>query len=251
MSQSPPPPPPPGMPPPPPPPGTPPPPAPLAQRPFGVGEAISYGWNKYWQNVGMLLLITVVILVINVVVSGVASAVGNAFPRLKFTSGSTTYGIGVGFILLQIVSLVVGAVLAMGLIRATLAVTEGRKPDISMVFRFEGVGSYIIASILVGLGVLIGFIFVIVPGIILLIMWQFFGYVIVENPGTRATDAMRRSAEITRGHRWQLFGLGLLLIGINFLGLLACCVGVIFTEGITAMTVAYAYRTLSGEPVAA
>jgi uncharacterized membrane protein len=62
---------------------------------------------------------------------------------------------------------------------------------------------------------------------------------------------MRRSAEITRGHRWELFGLGLLLIGINFLGLLACCVGVIFTEGITAMTVAYAYKTLSGEPVAA
>jgi uncharacterized membrane protein len=250
MSQSPPPPPPPGMPP-PPPPGTPPPPAPLAQRPFGVGEAISYGWNKYWQNVGMLLLITVVILVISTVASGVASVVGNAFPRLEFTSGSTTYGIGVGFILLQLVSLVVGAVLAMGLIRATLAVTEGRKPDMSMLFQSEGLGPYIVASILVGLGVLIGFIFVIVPGIILMIMWQFFGYVIVEDPGARATDAMRRSAEITRGHRWELFGLGLLLIGINFVGLLACCVGLIFTEGITAMTVAYAYKTLSGQPVAA
>jgi Protein of unknown function (DUF975) len=250
MSQIPPPPPPPGMPPPPPPPGMPPP-APLAQRPFGVGEAISYGWNKYWQNVGMLLLITVLILVINVAFSGLASVVGNAFPRIKFTSGDTTYSIGVGFILAQIVNLVVGAVLAMGLIRATLAVTEGRKPDISMLFRSEGLGAYVIASILVTLGVLIGFILLIVPGIILLIMWHFFGYVIVDNPETGAIDAMRRSAEITKGHRWALFGLGLLLIGINFLGLLACCVGVIFTEGITAMTVAYAYKTLSGEPVAA
>jgi hypothetical protein len=250
MSQIPPPPPPPGMPPPLPPPGMPPP-APLAQRPFGVGEAISYGWNKYWQNVGMLLLITVLILVINVAFSGLASVVGNAFPRIKFTSGDTTYSIGVGFILAQIVNLVVGAVLAMGLIRATLAVTEGRKPDISMLFRSEGLGAYVIASILVTLGVLIGFILLIVPGIILLIMWHFFGYVIVDNPETGAIDAMRRSAEITKGHRWALFGLGLLLIGINFLGLLACCVGVIFTEGITAMTVAYAYKTLSGEPVAA
>jgi hypothetical protein len=250
MSQIPPPPPPPGMPPPLPPPGMPPP-APLAQRPFGVGEAISYGWNKYWQNVGMLLLITVLILVINVAFSGLASVVGNAFPRIKFTSGDTTYSIGVGFILAQIVNLVVGAVLAMGLIRATLAVTEGRKPDISMLFRSEGLGAYVVASILVTLGVLIGFILLIVPGIILLIMWHFFGYVIVDNPETGAIDAMRRSAEITKGHRWALFGLGLLLIGINFLGLLACCVGVIFTEGITAMTVAYAYKTLSGEPVAA
>lgn len=250
MSQIPPPPPPPGMPPPPPPPGMPPP-APLAQRPFSVGEAISYGWSKYWQNLGVLLLITVLIAVINGAFSGLASVVGNALPRIKFTSGATTYSIGVGFIVLQIATLVVGAVLAMGLIRATLAVAEGRKPEISMLFRPEGLGSYVVASILVTLGVLIGFVLLIVPGIILLIMWHFFGYVIVENPETGAIDAMRRSAEITKGHRWELFGLGLLLIGINFLGLLACCVGVIFTEGITAMTVAYAYKTLSGEPVAA
>jgi uncharacterized membrane protein len=82
-------------------------------------------------------------------------------------------------------------------------------------------------------------------------MWHFFGFVIVQNPEISATDAMRRSAEITRGHRWSLLGLGLLLLGINILGLVACCVGVIFTEGITAMAVAFAYKTMSGQPVAA
>jgi hypothetical protein len=228
-----------------------PPPTPLAPRPFGVGEAISYGWNKYWQNLGMLLLITFLVFVIGGVFSGVASVIGNAFPRIKFTSGTTVYSIGVGFILAQLVSLVVGAVLAMGLIRATLAVTEGRQPDVSMLFRSEGLGGYIVASILITVAAAIGFILLIVPGIILLIMWHFFGYVIVENPETSATEAMRRSAELTKGHRWELFGLGLLLLGINILGLLACCVGVIFTEGITAMAVAYAYKTLSGQPVAA
>src|SRR5450631_201886 len=250
MSQMPPPPPPPGTPPPPPPPGMPPP-ATLEQRPFGVGEAISYGWNKYWQNFGVLLAITVLIFVINAVAGGVVSVIGNAFPRIHFTSGNTRYGIGVGFILAQLANLVIGAVLTMGLIRATLAVTEGRRPDVSMLFRAEGVGAYIVASILVTLGVLIGLILLIVPGIILLIMWHFFGYVIVQNPETGALDAMRRSAEITRGHRWPLFGLGLLLFGINIIGLVACCIGVIFTAGITAMAVAYAYKTLSGQPVAA
>lgn len=250
MSQTPPPPPPPGTPPPPPPPGMPPP-ATLEQRPFGVGDAISYGWRKYWQNVGVLLAITVLILVINAVLGGIVSAIGSAFPRIHYTSGNTRYGIGVGFILAQLVNLVIGAVLAMGLIRATLAITEGRKADVSMLFRTEGLGAYIVASILVGLGVLLGLILLIVPGIILLIMWHFFGFVIVQNPEISATDAMRRSAEITRGHRWPLFGLGLLLLGINLLGLVACCVGVIFTEGITAMAVAYAYKTLSEQPVAA
>jgi uncharacterized membrane protein len=120
-----------------------------------------------------------------------------------------------------------------------------------MLFRPEGLGAYIVATILFGLAFLLGFILLIVPGIIVLIVWQFFGYVIVENPQTSATEALRRSAEITKGHRWELFGLGLLLIGINFLGLLACCVGVLFTEGIAAVAVAYAYKTLSGQPVAA
>ncbi len=227
-----------------------PPPAPLAPRPFGVGEAISYGWNKYWQNLGMLLLITFLVFVIGAVFGGIASAIGNAFPRVHFTSGTTRYGIGVGFIFAQLVSFVVNAVLAMGVIRATLAVAEGRQPDVSMLFRSEGLAAYIVASILVALATVVGFILLIVPGIIVLIVWHFFGYVIVENPETSATEAMRRSAEITKGHRWELFGLGLLLVGINILGLLACCVGLLFTEGITAMAVAYAYKTLSGQPVA-
>jgi uncharacterized membrane protein len=228
-----------------------PPPATLEQRPFGIGEAISYGWNKYWQNVGVLLAITVLILVINLVAGGIVSAIGSAVPRIHYTSGNTRYGIGVGYILAQFVNLIIGAVLAMGLIRATLAVAEGQKADVSMLFRTEGLAAYVVASILVAIGVIVGLILLIIPGIILLIIWHFFGYVIVQNPETGALDAMRRSAEITRGHRWPLFGLGLLLLGINVIGLIACCVGVIFTEGITAMTVAFAYKTLSGQPVAA
>ena len=110
-------------------------------------------------------------------------------------------------------------------------------------------GLMALASILVGLGVIGGLILFIVPGIILAIMWHFFGYVIVQDPATGPTDAMRRSAEITRGSRWQLFGLGLLLFGINILGALACGIGIVFTYGITAIAVAYTYKTLSGQPV--
>jgi uncharacterized membrane protein len=139
----------------------------------------------------------------------------------------------------------------MGLIRASLAVVEGRDPEVRMLLETDGFGPYVVAAILVGLGVVVGLFLLIIPGIIVAIMWLFFGFVIVENPTIGAVDAMRRSAEITRGHRWQLFGFGLLLVGINILGLLACFVGLLFTEGITAVAVAYAYKTLSGQPVVA
>ncbi len=232
MSQLPPPPPPPGgMPPPPPPSG----PGPAASGEFRVGDAISYGWSAYWKNVGPLLLLVIIIAAVNFVISLIGNGVNGVAGR----------------IVLQLISFIVGVIVAMGLIRASLAVLEGRDPDVRMLLETDGFGPYVVASILVTLGVAIGFFLLIIPGIILLIMWHFFGYVIVENPETGPVDAMRRSAEITRGHRWQLLGLGLLLLGINILGLLACCAGVLFTYGITAVTVAYAYKTLSGQPVAA
>ena len=221
-------------PPPPPPPGAPPPP-PAAGGSFAVGDAISYGWTAYWQHVAPLLVLTFIIAVANVIFGLIGSGISGAGGR----------------ILLQLISLIVGIILAMGLIRASLAVVEGREASPSMILETDGFGPYLVAAILVAIGVTIGFILLIIPGIILTILWLFFGYVIVENPTTGPVDAMRRSAEITRGHRWQLLGLGLLLIGINILGFLACCVGALFTYGITAVTVAYTYKTLSGQPVAA
>ena len=211
----------------------PPPPPPATGASFNVGDAVSYGWNAYWRNVGPMLILALVIFGVNVVIG---------------LLGQTTDSLA-ALIILQVISFLVGIILAMGLIRAAIAVTEGRMPEVNMLFQTDGFGSYLVAAILFGLGVLGGLILFIVPGIILAIMWQFFGYVIVQEPTTGPTDAMRRSAEITRGYRWQLLGLGLLLMLINLAGLLACGVGIVFTYGITAITVAYTYKVLSGQPV--
>lgn len=232
MSQLPPPPPPPGEPPPPPPPpGSMPPPA--TGGSFDVGRAISYGWTAYWKNAGPMVVLALVVLVVNFVISLI---------------GGNVTGLA-SSIVLQLIGFVVGIVLAMGLIRASLAVVEGRTPEVNVLFQTDGFGPYLVASILVGLGVFVGVLACIVPGVIVAIMWQFFGYVIVENPSMGPVDALRRSADITRGNRWPLFGLGLLLVGINLVGLVACGIGLIFTYGITVVTLAYTYKTLSGQPV--
>lgn len=207
---------------------------PSTGRSFTIGDAVSYGWNAYWQFAGPMVLIAVVILAVNVVLGVIAQA---------------TDSLG-ALIVLQVLGFVVGIIVTMGLIRAALAVTEGRTPNVNMLLETDGFGPYLIASILVGLGVLAGLILLIVPGIILAIVWHFFGYVIVQEPTMRATDAMRRSAEITEGYRWQLLGLGLVLFLINIVGALACGVGLIFTYGITAISVAWTYKTLSGQPIA-
>jgi len=228
--------------PPPPPPGTPPPPppppmsgAPGGGAAFSVGDAISYGWNAYWKNVGPMVLITLVIFVVQFLISIVGSGTNGVIAR----------------VVLQMLSFVVGIVLAMGLIRASLAVCEGRTPEVSMLLETDGFFNYLVAAILFGIAVFVGLVLCIIPGIILAVVFQYFGFAIVQHPELGAVDALKRSAEITKGYRWQLFGLVLLLILINLVGLLACGVGLLFTYGISAIAIAYAYKTLSGQAVAA
>jgi hypothetical protein len=201
---------------------------------FRVSDALSYGWKAYLRNIGPMLLLALIIVAVNLLLSYVGTALDN----------------GASQIALNLLSLIIGIMLAMGLIRAGLAVVQGDRPDAGMLVRTDGFGSYLVASILFLVGAFVGLIALIIPGIAVLVMWQFFGYVIVEAPTTRATDALRRSAAITKGYRWKLFGLGLSLLALNFLGVLACGVGVIFTYGISAITLAYAYRTLSSQWVA-
>ena len=79
---------------------------------------------------------------------------------------------------------------------------------------------------------------------------QLYGYVVIAEPGTGAIQALVRSAALTRGHRGQLLGLVLLLALVLLAGLALCFVGVIFSYGIVAVTLAYTYRALNDEWVA-
>lgn len=201
---------------------------------FSVGDAVSYGWTAYWKNLGPMLLITIVIIAVQLVVNLIGQAVGNFFISLVFS----------------IIGWIVSMILSMGLIRAALAVVKGRTPEVNMLFETEGLGSYIVAAIIFGIAFGIGLILCIIPGIIIGIIWMFYGFLIVENPTLGPTDALKRSSEITKGRLGELFVFGLALFGINLVGLILCGVGLLFTYGITAIAVAYAYRTLNGEDVA-
>lgn len=228
------------QPPPPPPPPSPPPgppPGPGASSgpaPFSIGDAIGYGWNAYWKNVGPLVVITLVIWLINVVFAFIT------FPIDSF----------VARFLIQIVGWVVGLILAMGLIRATLAVTRGETPDVQMLFQTERLPTYLVASIIFGVLAGIGFLLCIIPGVIVMTFFGFFGYVIVDAGEESPIEALRRSQQLVSGNFGTVLGLAIVLVLINMVGALLCGVGLLFTAGITAVTWAYAYRALSGQPVA-
>ena len=63
-------------------------------------------------------------------------------------------------------------------------------------------------------------------------------------------EAIQGSLAITRGHAGELFVIGLLASLIGFSGLLACCVGVIFTLPLAALILPCSYVCLTGRGAA-
>src|SRR5262245_28207235 len=182
-------------PPPPPPPG--PPSAVPGDQPVSVGDAVSYGWSAYWKNIGPMLLIAVVVLVINAVFSGLSNAVDSNAAQ----------------ILIQIAGTLVSLLVTLGWLRIALAITSGVRPQVGDLFNVPGFGSFIVASILFYIGAVIGFVLLIVPGIIFVATFGFYGFVIAERgEEVGIIESLERSAELTRGYRWRLFGLALVLL---------------------------------------
>jgi membrane-anchored glycerophosphoryl diester phosphodiesterase (GDPDase) len=71
-------------------------------------------------------------------------------------------------------------------------------------------------TILVSIGIMLGFMLLIVPGIILLTMWAVaIPALVIEREGVGA--AFRRSSQLTKGARWKIFALFLVLLIIYWL----------------------------------
>lgn len=66
-------------------------------------------------------------------------------------------------------------------------------------------GQLIIVGFVAGVGIVIGFVLIIVPGLVLLTIWSVVAPVVVlERPP--GLGALRRSRELVRGNGWQVFG---------------------------------------------
>ncbi len=75
-------------------------------------------------------------------------------------------------------------------------------------------GALILAGILAAIGIVFGFILVIVPGLYLLTRWSMIApAIVIEN--LSAGESFSRSHQLVRGNAWPVFGLLLLLFVIN------------------------------------
>lgn len=104
---------------------------------------------------------------------------------------------------------------------------------------------FLCASVAYSFIVVVGLCLCVLPGIYLAIRLVFVPILSVDRPRLMFGELFSRSWQLTKGHFFDLLLLGLLAILVNFVGLICCCVGVIFTSIISGFMFALAYRILS------
>ena len=202
----------------------------MATKKFSKGEAIRFGWNTMKRNLGFFIGLLIIVGLITVIPGLLQLLMEKEAPDLS--------------LILSIVSVVLGIIIEMGMIKIALEFTDNSKAKLGDLFSCVPlIPKYLIASILYGLIVLGGMILLIIPAIIWGIKFHFFSYFIVDK-GEGPIEALKRSSSITMGAKWDLFLFALLIIGINILGLLALVIGLFATIPTSMVAIAFVYRKL-------
>ena len=117
--------------------------------------------------------------------------------------------------------------------------------DLFVVFKKNYLNA-VIASLLATIFILIGLVFLIVPGIIVAVRLAFVHFLVVDKQ-LKAWDAITTSWNLTRGHSWSIFGMGLLAIPICLVGVLLLVVGVIPAFAWVGLAFADLYNKVAGK----
>lgn len=125
-----------------------------------------------------------------------------------------------------------------------------RNEDIAYERLFDGYKDFVrifLAGLLVSVCVVVGFLLLIVPGIILMTMFAQTEYILKDDPQISAADAMKQSAAMMQGHKMEFFWLFLSFLGWMILTVLTFGFGVIFLEPYMETTFAHYYEDLKAE----
>jgi uncharacterized membrane protein len=192
------------------------------KKSFSIYEVFSQGFDTYRQNWQFFFLISLIMI----------------FVTLLGENVKDSFVLELSFWLLN-------SVLWIGFMTVCFRLVA--KKSVELVALIGDIGklpSYIIASILYGLAIGVGFILLIIPGIILSARLQLYIYYIVDkNQGP--IEALKSSWNATRGHTLNLIGALIVAIIINIAGAIALGVGLFVTYPATVLAGVYIYKKLA------
>jgi len=203
---------------------------------FAIDDVFGKGWlvmkAKFWPLLGVM---------------GVAGLVAALVPMANFVIGSggamSLENLGVQ-LLMGTIWLIIALTIELGFMNVNLMALDGKKFSADDCFKcIKHLPSYAVAMLISRTAIGLGFLCFIIPGIILLISFQFAGYFIVEKR-LGPIAALKASWAICDGARWQLILFGILCQLVNMFGAMCFFVGSIPAFMINGLALASTYRSL-------
>ncbi|MBD3248233.1 DUF975 family protein [Candidatus Falkowbacteria bacterium] len=197
---------------------------------FNIKKALTTGWNLMVERFFVFFLALFII----------AAFASSSDYLLRFFKDAEVFNL-----LLRVIFYAVSVLLTLGFIKINLLVINKKKPHINELFScYDRILQQIIADVISLVIILIGFVFLIIPGIYLAVRLQFTSFFIVDK-NMKAIDALKASFKITKGRALRLFFFDLLLGLINVLGFFTFAVGLFFSIPTTSAAMTLVYRELS------
>ncbi len=194
---------------------------------FSIGEAFKFGIDKFRDHIEMSLLSTIVMFLVSIL-------------GPKEVKGFHPLGI-----LLIIAVVVLTIIVRIGYTKIYLKMADGQPVKIKEIFtEYKLFWKYLGVSILMGLAIMIGFILLIIPGIIFALMYSMAPLILIDT-NSGVVTSMKESAAITKGNRIKLLFFFFVACIVNFVGLAAFGLGLLFTVPVTMFASIHVYRTLS------
>lgn len=215
-----------------------------------AGDVISTSWRIYLKQLGPCLVGSFLVNLL----SQLATIPQQILPYIigmgaNKNDPSTALIIIAVNLFFMVFTFALGAFLQVGLCQLMLNAARGQDPRIGDIFcggRFFL--RYAISLFLFSIAVGVATVFCLIPGLLVVCLFFPFAYVLIAE-NTPGIECFARSQVITKGNLLQIFVLLLAMVGINLLGLMAVCVGVLFTIPLTQLFTAVAYLKMTGQEV--
>jgi uncharacterized membrane protein len=149
--------------------------------------------------------------------------------------------------LIPFASLLITGPMTLGYATYFLRFSRGEKPDMNLIFSgFKNFGNALGLSLLSSILIALGFLLLIVPGVILALGWSQAYRIMHDKPRIGIWESMQESWNMMNGHKMDLFLLSLSFIGWFFLCLLTLGIGLLWLGPYVSTTLSLFYNKISG-----
>ena len=190
-----------------------------------AGGSFSFAWRKMFEKAFLPLLLAVIIVgLLNGPGAGVNWKMdgSHGFGPMLLLFPAILFGLAYAFLFMPIIKYG----------EQYLFLKAMRDEEAEIKTLFEGFKTQylniVLANLIVTALIIIGFVMLIIPGIIIACRLAFVTYLVMDK-NMEAMKAVEKSWQMTRGHGWTIFGMAIITFFICIAGLIVFFVGIIIS----------------------